>query len=207
MLTHVTNREIELVDMLLRNGDLSLALDSTAMFTATAAMGVPDWYIAGGAVVQTIWNVLTGQPPGAGIRDYDLLYFGPDQSWAAEDAVIRAGRDLFAEVTVPVQIRNQARVHVWFEEKFGTPCPAYTSTEDAIDHFAATTCCVGVRLEGQLGDPDARWRIYAPHGLDDAFAMVVRPNPRLDVRGVYEEKTQRWQQQWPALTVVTWPEG
>jgi len=30
----------------------------------------------------------------------------------------------------------------------------------AIDSFAATTCCVGIRLE-----PDGRWRIYAPHGL------------------------------------------
>jgi hypothetical protein len=32
----------------------------------------------------------------------------------------------------------------------------------------------------------------------------VRPNPRLAPRHVYEAKTERWQQQWPELTVLPW---
>ena len=32
--------------------------------------------------------------------------------------------------------------------------------------------------------------------------MVVRPNPRLAPRHVYETKAARWQQQWPELTVL-----
>ena len=31
------------------------------------------------------------------------------------------------------QIRNQARVHLWYEEKFGVGCPPHQSTEAAID--------------------------------------------------------------------------
>ena len=46
-----------------------------------------------------------------GIRDADLFYVDPDTSWAAEDAVIGRGAELFADLPVPVEIRNEARVH------------------------------------------------------------------------------------------------
>lgn len=65
----------------------------------------------------------------------------------------------------------------------------------------ATTACLGVRL--QL---DGRYRVYAPHGLADVFNLVVRPNPVLAPREVYEAKTKRWRQQWPGLTILPWPE-
>lgn len=71
----------------------------------------------------------------------------------------------------------------------------------AIDSFAATTCCLGVRLES-----NGKWRVYAPHGLADVFNLVVRPNPVLAPRAVYETKTARWRGQWPELTVLPWPE-
>ena len=53
--------------------------------------------------------------------------------------------------------------------------------------------------------PDGRWRVYAPHGLSDVFGLVVRPNPVLAPRAVYEAKTARWRRQWPELTVLDWP--
>jgi hypothetical protein len=166
-----------------------------------AALDLPGWYLAAGCLYQTVWNVVTGEPPEAGILDYDLIYFdGSDLSWAAEDAVIRAGERAFAAVPKPVQIRNQARVHLWYEEKFGLPCPPYESSEAAIDMFEATTASVGVRLE-----PGGRWRVYAPYGLADVFNLVVRPNPALAPRAVYEAKTSRWRSQWPSLTVLPWP--
>jgi hypothetical protein len=148
-----------------------------------------------------VWNVVTGQPAEAGILDYDLAYFdGSDLSWDAEDAVIQAGREVFADVQVPVQIRNQARVHLWYEQKFGMPCPPHDSTEAAIDTFEATTACLGVRTE-----PGGRWCVYAPHGLSDVFNLVARPNPVLAPGAVYRAKTVRWRQQWPSLTVLPWP--
>ena len=83
------------------------------VLTQAAAMGLPGWYLTAGCLYQTVWNVITGQPPAAGILDYDLAYFdASDLSWDAEDAVIQAGREVFAGLGVPVQIRNQARVHL-----------------------------------------------------------------------------------------------
>jgi uncharacterized protein len=174
----------------------------TEVLARAATLDLPGWYLVAGCLYQTVWNVVTGEPADAGILDYDLAYFDDsDLSWDAEDVVIRSGQRLFGDLPVPVQIRNQARVHLWYQEKFGKPCRPYESTEAAIDSFEATTASLGVRLEA-----GGSWRIYAPYGLADVFNLVVRPNPALAPRSVYEAKTSRWRRQWPALTVLPWPE-
>ncbi|OWA07084.1 hypothetical protein B9W68_21355 [Streptomyces sp. CS227] len=65
-----------------------------------------------------------------------------------------------------------------------------------------TTCCLGIRLE-----PDDHWRVYAPHGLADVFNLVLRPNPVLAPREVYEAKAERWRGECPELRVQGWPEA
>jgi hypothetical protein len=162
-------------------------------------LGVQDWWLTAGVLFQTVWNELTGRPAGTGIRDADLFYFDTDTSWDAEDVVIRAGAGLFTGLAVPVEIRNQARVHLWYADHFGAPAAApFTSSRDAIDSFAAVCCAVGLTLDG--GSP----RVYAPFGFDDLFGLVVRPNRRLAPRYVYEAKAARWQEHWPELTVLPW---
>jgi hypothetical protein len=112
------------------------------VLTRAAVLALPDWYLVAGCLYQTVWNVVTGQPPESGILDYDLAYFdSSDLSWHAEDAVIEEGCRLFGDLPAPVQIRNQARVHLWYEQKFGVPCPPHDSAEAAIDTFEATTAC------------------------------------------------------------------
>lgn len=182
-------------EVLSRNDVLVEVLDRAA------TLDLPRWYLTAGCLFQTVWNVVTDRSPTHGIKDYDVFYFDDsDLSWEAEDRAIQAGREVFADLPAEVEIRNEARVHFWYEEKFGVPCPPYASTEAAIDSFAATTCCLGVRLER-----DGRWRVYAPHGLSDVFNLVVRPNPVLAPRAVYEAKAARWREQWPELSVLDWP--
>jgi len=147
---------------------------------------------------QTVWNALTGRAPGTGIRDADLFYFDDDTSWEAEDAVITAGTALFADLPVPVEIRNEARVHLWYAERFDAPAWPFRDCADAIDSFAAFCCSVGVTAR------DGRPRVYAPYGFDDLFGMVVRPNPRLAPGHVYEAKAARWRETWPELVVLSW---
>jgi uncharacterized protein len=172
------------------------------VMSRAAALDLPGWYLTAGCLFQTVWNVLTDPPPTYRIKDYDLFYFDDsDLSWEAEDKIIQAAKTIFCEVAPTVEIRNEARVHLWYEHHFGVPCTPYTCTEAAIDSFAATTCCLGVRLE-----PAGHWRIYAPPGFSDVFNLVVRPNPVLAPRHVYETKTQRWVERWPELTVLPWPD-
>jgi hypothetical protein len=141
-------------------------------------------------------------PAEGRVKDADFFYFDDDTSWETEDAVIRAGAELFGNLPVPVEIRNEARVHLWYADRFGTPAPPFRDCGDAIDSFAAVCCCYGVTV-GPGGD----LRVYAPFGYDDLFALVVRPNRRLAPRHVYETKAARWTGQWPELTVVPWDDG
>ena len=166
------------------------------------ALALPGWYLTAGCLFQTVWNVLDGRDPGEGILDYDFFYFDDaDLSWDAEDLVIRRAAEVFGSCGVPVQVRNEARVHLWYESKFGAPCEPFRDTEAAIDSFAATACCVGIR------EVDGTRRVYAPLGFDDLLNFVLRPNPVLAPRAVYEAKTARWQESWPRLTVLDWPTG
>jgi len=165
-------------------------------------LGILDWWLTAGALFQTVWNTLTGRPPGEGIRDYDIFYFDPtDTSYEAEDAVVRRAAELFADTGTVVEIRNEARVHLWYEKKFGVPAAPFTSTRDAIDHFAATTCCHALTR-----DADGALHAYAPHGYADLFALRLRPNPVLAPRQLYEAKAARWVHQWPELHVEPWPD-
>ena len=74
----------------------------TEVLAGAASMDLPGWYLVAGCIYQTVWNAVTGQPPEAGILDYDLAYFDDaDLSWDAEDAVIRAGNEVFAGLPAP----------------------------------------------------------------------------------------------------------
>jgi hypothetical protein len=78
-----------------------------AVLDRAPSLAVGEWWLTAGLLFQTAWNGLTGRAPGTGIRDADLFYRDPDTSWDAEDAVIRRGADLFEDLPVPVEIRNQ----------------------------------------------------------------------------------------------------
>lgn len=162
-------------------------------------LGLREWWLTAGAVFQNVWNAIEGRPAGYGINDYDVFYFDAgDLSWDAEDRVISAADHLFADLQAPIEVRNEARVHLWYEQKFDIPAPAFTSATDAIDAFASTTCSIGITREGQTV------RVYAPHGLRDVFAMHMRPNRRLAPRFVYDAKVEAYKERWPRLTNDPW---
>ncbi len=138
-------------------------------------LGLPDWLVFSGAIYQPVLNHLTGRGADHGIKDYDLAYFdGSDLSYEAEDVVIRRVAEAFEEpLRSMVEVRNQARVHLWFEAKFGERYARLSCTAEALERFTSTAFAIGVRLEA-----DDRLYIEAPFGLDDLFALRLRPNPR-----------------------------
>ena len=100
----------------------------------------------------------------------------------------------------PVEARNQARVHLWFEARFGVPYSPLSSADEALWRYVSVVHAVGVRL-----DRDGRLDIVAPFGLDDLFGMVIRPNPALDNAASHRGKAIRAQAIWPEVTVIPWP--
>ncbi len=174
--------------------------DPDLMSILLAIRDLPDARLVAGCLYQSVWNALTGRPRGFGIKDYDVAYFdGGDLSWDAEDRVIvRVRGDLPPALALRVEVRNQARVHLWYEDHFGVPFAPLASTDEAINRYASTTHMVGVRLT-----PEGDMSIYAP-GLQDIFALRVRPNRPSNSRATYEAKAQRMQATWPELTVQPW---
>jgi hypothetical protein len=71
-----------------------------------------------------------------------------------EDSVIRAGAELFGDLPPPVEIRNEARVHLWHAGHFGSPGPtAFGHAAEAIDCFAAPCCSYEVTVHGRAARP------------------------------------------------------
>jgi hypothetical protein len=161
-------------------------------------LDLPDWLIFSGAVYQRVLNHLTGRDPDYGIKDYDLGYFDPsDISYEAEDLVIRRVAAAFEPpLRDMVEVRNQARVHLWFEGKFGEAYAPLTCTAEALDRFTSASFSVGVRLE-----KDGRLTVVAPYGLEDLFALRIAPNPMRKTGG-FARTAAAAAARWPELTVV-----
>lgn len=170
---------------------------NAAILTRLPALGLADAWLVSGSLFQTVWNAMNGHAPDRGINDYDLSYFDPDTSWDAEDAAIRRTAEAFADLGAKIELRNQARVHLWYEQKFGAPYPPLTRATDGIDRFLMHCAMVGLRPHGAGHD------VYAPHGFDDIAAMIVRPNPTANFQAArYLEKAGRWKRLWPQLTIL-----
>lgn len=177
-----------------------------SVLDALREVGLPDAWLCAGAVFQNVWNRLSGLPAGAGIRDYDVFYFDrANLGWDAEDAAIDRVTAAVRDPTIEVEVRNQARVHLWYPERFGKTIPPYTSSPDAISSFAAFACSVGVRwAEAGPGSGFDALEVTAPFGLQDTVDMVLRPNHRLAPREVYEAKAAAYIERWPQLRVEPW---
>jgi uncharacterized protein len=160
-------------------------------------LALPDWLIVSGAVYQRVFNHLTGRDPDYGIKDYDLAYFdASDISYEAEDAVIRRAAAAFEPpLRELVEVRNQARVHVWFEGKFGEPYAPLSCSAEALERFVSPIFAVAARL-----DQDDRMVIVAPFGLEDLFAMRLRPNP-IRKTGGFARTAAGVTSRWPELIV------
>src|SRR4051812_21989428 len=122
------NQDIEArLEAIVRSGPKLMQVLTTAR-----GLALPDWLIFSGAVYQRVLNHLTGRDLDYGIKDYDLGYYdASDISYEAEDIVIRRVAAAFEPpLRDLVEVRNQARVHLWFEGKFGEPYAPLSCTQD-----------------------------------------------------------------------------
>jgi uncharacterized protein len=160
-----------------------------------AALALPDCHLTAGCLFQTVWNLRSGRDPTSGISDYDVFYCdASDLSWDAEDRVIQRVAAATADLPITVEVKNQARVHLWYGERFGGAYPQLHSARDGIDRFLVSCTCVGIDVQSR--------DVYAPYGLDDLYAGRLgmnRFNPRPDQ---YRAKAASYRQRWDWLTIV-----
>lgn len=158
-------------------------------------LGLGQAHLVAGCVYQAVWNRLSDAAPDAGIKDYDIFYFDDrDLSYEAEDEVIRRAAALFADFGVAVELKNQARVHLWYPQRFGPGYPKLAGVRDGIDRYLVACTCVGI---------DSRtYEVYAPFGLDDLWNGMLRPNPRNHRPNLFRTKAESYRARWPWLRIA-----
>lgn len=159
------------------------------------SLGLPQGFLTAGCLFQAWWNRRSGRPPGEGVKDYDVFYFDDrDLSWEAEDAVIRRVRAATAGLGAEVEVKNQARVHLWYRERFGHDYPRLGSARDGIDRYLVACTCIGIEL--------ATGALHAPDGLGDLGEGILRPNPLTPAPGLFAAKAASYRERWPWLTIA-----
>jgi hypothetical protein len=152
-------------------------------------------HLTAGCLFQAVWNRLSARSPGWGVKDYDVFYFDADDlSWEAEDAVIQRVRRLSDDLGVTVEVKNQARVHLWYEQRFGSPYPRLGSARDGIDRYLVSCTCVGIDV--------ASGELYAPFGLQDLHDGILRMNPCNGRPDLFRRKAGDYRARWPWLTIA-----
>jgi hypothetical protein len=184
----------ELIDLAHQNPWLNTVL------TRAHELGLPNWYVGAGALCQTVWNDAHGYSLTEHISDIDLVYFDSDLLEESESKHTLNAQRLFSDIPRRIDLKNQARVHLWYAARFGYTIAPYTSVEQAIATWPTTATAVAITLNNDAPS------IYAPFELDDLFELVVRPNKVQITRAIYEAKVDRWQQNWPKLRIVDWNE-
>jgi hypothetical protein len=158
------------------------------------AIGLPECYVAAGAIRNTVWNFLSGQTDSRPLGDIDVVYFDLSDDHPDAEAILGHCRpDYRWDVT------NQATVHRWQSASSGSSVTGYQSVADALECWPETATAVGLRttINGTMD-------IVAPFGLSDLFSMTVRPSPKLADPGAYRSRSEQkgWLDRWPTLRVL-----
>jgi hypothetical protein len=157
----------------------------------------PGWIVGSGVIRDLVWDRAHRAADTLDVKDVDLAFFDPSDLTAEGEKLIE--QQLRNRLDCPWEAKNQARVHLWYEKRFGFPVDPLISIEDAVETWPETAVCVGVSL---LDDDDLH--IVAPLGLEDLFGLVWRRN----VRRVSGEESRRRllrkrvSERWPRVTIV-----
>lgn len=162
---------------------------------------IKNYYVAAGCINQTVLNYYHGYSFHYGIKDIDIVYFDEDVSYEAEDIVIQDIHKLLKDVNIAFDVKNQARVHLWYQDKFGKKREPVASLEAGINDWGASITSIGVRLEND------KLIVYAPYGLNDLFSMIVRPIKHNFDKEHYIIRAEKWKAKWPKLTVFPWEDN
>ncbi|MEA5595214.1 nucleotidyltransferase family protein [Rivularia sp. UHCC 0363] len=132
---------------------------------AISQLNLPDWWLAGGALRNTVWRSIFGENCKLFINDFDIAFFDENGDRDQELAAKAVLNHLFPDYLF--DIKNQASFARWRSGR-----KIYTNTEDGIKNWLHTTAAIGVRLDSQ-----GEWEFFTPYGLDDLFNGIIRPTP------------------------------
>ncbi|GAB1542388.1 nucleotidyltransferase family protein [Scytonema sp. NUACC21] len=157
---------------------------------AIAQIDLPNWWLAGGAVRNTVWRTVFGNNCQLVIKDFDIAFFDAQGDRSQELAAKAILTEQFPNYLFDV--KNQASFARW---RFGRR--TYESTEDGIKDWLHTATAVGVRLNTK-----GQWLFFTPYGLNDLFDGTIRPTPAHINNQDAERKAANFLQKCPCLQLA-----
>ena len=158
-------------------------------------VGLPDWYVAAGAVRSVIWDYFHGFEKPTPVNDVDVIFYDPYDLSHETEKRIEQELQLQMEDT-KWDVKNQAAIHLWYRDVFGYTIPPRTSSIDAIATWSPSS--IGARLSnGEI-------EIAAPNGLDDLCELKFRGNPAYIPNDLFmaRVKKRRIQEKWPLVQII-----
>lgn len=186
--------EHELENIIMSSKIINLSIERARL------LNIENYYIGAGCIAQTVWNYLSNKPLKYGIKDIDFVYFDDKNLDSQSENVIASKvKALYSDLNIEIDVKNEARVHLWYKRHFGYSIDPYTSLEAAIDTWPTTATAIGVR-KGNNNE----FIVYAPFGLNDLLGKIVRANKTQITKEIYEKKVTSWLSKWPDLKVIPW---
>jgi hypothetical protein len=158
------------------------------------SLALPDGWVGAGFIRNAVWDHLHGRPPSPPAGDVDILWFSRERADAAVDREIEAALRAL-DASVDWSVKNQARMH-----RRNGDAP-YASSVAAMRCWPETATAIAARQ-----DERGACEIAAPFGLDDLFALVLRPTPRFsgEKHPIFLQRvaSKGWLQHWPRLRLA-----
>ncbi|SEU23912.1 nucleotidyltransferase family protein [Paenibacillus sp. NFR01] len=163
---------------------------------AASTLELRDWWVCAGFVRSKVWDMQHGYSGRTPLADVDVIYFDSSNAKESNEKALEA--TLMQRMpAVPWSVKNQARMHTV------NGVAPYTSASDGMAKFPETATALGLSLNTG-GEPI----LCAPHGIQDALTVTVRPTPhflnRPELHAIYEKRvaSKRWEKVWPQLRII-----
>ncbi|MED1603176.1 nucleotidyltransferase family protein [Alkalihalophilus marmarensis] len=156
-----------------------------------------DWWVCAGFVRSKIWDVMHQYEKRTPLPDIDVIYFDQQHADEKKDRAFEAQLHTI-KPNLPWSVKNQARMHT------RNKTPPYKSSVDAMSKFPETATALGVTLS-----PEGNLILAAPHGINDAVTLQVKPTPYFqkdsERKEIYRNRVSNkdWKKVWPKISVYS----
>ena len=160
-------------------------------------LNLSDTWLCAGSIRNLIWNKLSGQPPFDPTTDIDVVFFDPEITYEATQAIERALQ--LDHPSYAWEVKNQAHMHL-----HNPNTAPYLTARDAMAKFPERCTAISARLTATRDI-----ELFLPYGLADITDFIVRPTPFFSENAekltIYCERQakKKWQERWPQLQILS----
>lgn len=160
-------------------------------------LNLADTWLCAGTIRNYLWNILSGKEGFDESTDVDVVFFDPAISY--EETVSIEAKLKKAHPQYQWELKNQVYMHI-----HNPKTPPYQNSRNAIASFPEQCTAIGLRLEPSTHQLE----LFAPYGIQDIVAFIVRPTPYFladsERMEMYHQRMEKknWQEKWPELRIL-----